>query len=509
MAMKNSTRIVLNTGILYGKMLVTLLFSLLSTRWILAALGETDFGIFNLIAGLIAMFSFLNTAMTVASQRYLSYSIGSNSFESLRKTFYYSVIQHFVVGVIIVVFLEILGTLFLDRVLNIPVGKEEDALFVLHCLSVSVFFTVITVPYQAIANSHENMLIIAIVSIVESAMKFAAALILLLYMGNRLRLYAVLMVIISICAMAIIRIYSKRNYPETKIRIERVKDWPYFRQFSSYALWNLIGALGGIIKNQGIAMLLNVFFGVIVNAAYGIANQVNGQLSFMANTMVKAIQPQLVQSEGAGNRMRMLKLSILACKAPTVLLIILLIPCTIKMDFILHLWLDTVPKHTVVFCQLILAYTIVYQSFHGIDLSIHACGKIRNYQLVVYGIQILTLPIGYCVLKAGFPAASVLVISLACLVFSQFATVSFSHNMTGLSYRHFYLSYLLPIYVIMGISVAMCMCLNMAIENDAIALVIIYISNAIMSLVMAWYLVADIDDRQYVKSIFIRKFLKH
>lgn len=229
--MKSSTRIVLNTSILYGKMLITMLLTLLSTRWVLASLGASNFGIYNLVAGLIAMFSFLNAAMTVASQRYLSYAIGTKSEKNIKKTFYYSVIQHFIIGILIVIILEVLGVFFLNSILNIPNGKEGDALFVLHCLAVSTFLTVITVPYQAIANAHENMLIIAVISIIESILKFAIALYLLNYLGNRLRMYALLMVCVSLVSMCIIRIFCKKKYNETHIMRTRITDIAYFKKF--------------------------------------------------------------------------------------------------------------------------------------------------------------------------------------------------------------------------------------------------------------------------------------
>lgn len=506
--MTSSTRIILNTSILYGKMLVTMLLTLLSTRWILASLGTQNFGIYNLIAGLIAMFSFLNTAMTVASQRYLSYAIGNNSEENLKKTFYYSVIQHLFIGFLVIVILELLGSFFLSSILNIPVGKENDSLFVLHCLSISTFFTIITVPYQAIANAHENMLIIAAISIIESILKFAIALYLLSYLGNRLRLYALLMVIVSFVSMCIIRIYCKRKYSETHIRINKITDLVYFKDYLFYALWNLIGALGGIIKNQGIAMILNMFYGVVVNAAYGIANQVNGQLAFLSNTMVKAIQPQLMQSEGAGDRQRMLHLSIIACKLPTFLLIVLLIPLAVEMEYVLKLWLKDVPKYAVSFCQLILAYTIVYQSYHGIELSIHACGKIKDYQIWGYGIQILVLPLGYCALKMGFSPESVLLISLLCGLINLFVTVYFAHKIADLNVWNYIKYYLIPIYCLMMFSFIISSMLNKVMPENIFGLLGVYLVNTICIVVLFWFIGLTSSDKLYVKSIINRALIR-
>lgn len=506
--MKSSSRIVLNTGILYGKMLITMVFTLLSTRWVLASLGESNFGIYNLVAGLIAMFSFLNTAMTVASQRYLSYSMGTKSLDKLKETFYYSVIQHFFVGLIVVAILEILGVFFLNSVLNIPTGKEADATFVLHCLAVSTFFTIITVPYQAIANAHENMLIIAAISILESLLKFSIALFLLYYLGNRLKMYAILMAGVSLLSMIIIRVFCKAHYKETHVVITKITDLSYFKQFFAYAVWNLIGALGGIIKNQGIAMILNVFYGVVVNAAYGIANQVNGQLSFLSNTIVKAIQPQLMQSEGAGDRQRMLKLSLIACKMPTLLLILLLIPLAIKMDYILKLWLGTVPAHAASFCQLILAYTIVYQSYHGIELSIHATGKIKYYQIWGYGLQLLVLPVGYLAMYLGYKPEYMLIISLLGAFANLLVTVLFAHKVASLNIKYFILKYLIPIYAIMLGSLIISILGDNFLPENLFGLIGLYLLNALAVISSFWLLGANEEDKLYIEKTLAKMIKK-
>lgn len=485
-------------------MLITMIFTLLSTRWVLASLGDVDFGMYNLVAGLIAMFSFLNTAMTVASQRYLSYSMGAKSSVKLKETFYYSVIQHFCVGLLIVIALEILGVFFLNSVLNIPSGKEMDAVFVLHCLAVSTFFTIITVPYQAIANAHENMLIIAIISILESLLKFVIALFLLHYLGNRLKMYAILMAGVSLTSMIVIRVFCKSHYSETHIGIKRIDDMKYFKQFFAYAMWNLIGALGGIIKNQGIAMILNVFYGVVVNAAYGIANQVNGQLSSFSNTIVKAIQPQLMLSEGAGDRKRMLRLSLIACKMPTLLLIFLLIPLAVKMNYILKLWLGSVPVHATSFCQLILAYTIVYQSYHGIELSIHATGNIKRYQIWGYGLQLLVLPIGYIAMYCGYKPEYVLIISLAGAFVNLLITVLFAHKLASLDIRLFIFKYLMPIYCIMLASLVISIWGTSVLPDNFIGLILLYLLNAVSVTCLFGTIGADSEDKMYLKAILAK-----
>ena len=502
--MNNSTKILLNTGILYGKMLITVILSLISTRWVLNALGTSDFGIYNLVAGLIAMFSFLNTAMTVASQRYLSYAIGTKDNFQLKKTFYYSVVLHFAVGLLVLFVFELFGPYFLKSILTIPIGKDNDAMFVFHCLSITTFLTIITVPYQALSNAHENMLLIAVISIVESLLKFFSAYLILSFAGNRLRLYALFLVVIGIVSIIIIRTYCRRNYLESKIFIDKINDIAFFKEFSMYAIWNFIGALGGMIKTQGIAVILNIFYGVVVNAAYGIANQINGQLSFLANTLVKAIQPQLMQSEGAGNRERMLKLSVLACKMPSFLLIVLLMPLFVSMNYILQLWLKTVPEHTVIFCQLVLAYTFVYQSFHGIELSIHASGKIKEYQLFGYGMQIMVLPLSFYFLKAGFRPECVLIVSLVFCLFNLFVTVHYAHRYAELCVKSYVRDCLFPIYSLLAISFISCHLLNKVIPYGILGILLLYVINSLLVILIFWFVFSNEEEKRNVTSMLSR-----
>lgn len=482
-------------------MLITVVLSLISTRWVLNALGTSDFGIYNLVAGLIAMFAFLNTAMTVASQRYLSYAIGTKDFFQLRKTFYYSVVLHLVVGLFILFVFELFGPVFLKSILSIPLGKENDAMFVFHCLSATTFLTIITVPYQALSNAHENMLLIAVISVLESLLKFLSAYFILSFAGNRLRLYAIFLIVIGVVSIIIIRTYCRKNYLESKIVVEKINDKAFFKEFSLYAIWNFIGALGGMIKTQGIAVILNIFYGVVVNAAYGIANQVNGQLSFLANTLVKAIQPQLMQSEGAGDRERMLKLSVLACKIPTLLLIILLMPLFVCMNNILHLWLKTVPEYTVIFCQLVLAYTLVYQSYHGIELSIHASGKIKEYQLVGYGIQIMVLPLSFYFLRAGYHPECVLIISLVFCLFNLFITVYYAHRYADLRVKTYFRDCLFPLYSLIAISFVSCQLFNNVMPHVFWGILLLYAINVLLVISLFYFVFSNDEDKKYVTSI--------
>ncbi|ADQ78562.1 multi antimicrobial extrusion protein MatE [Paludibacter propionicigenes WB4] len=506
--MKASNKIIFNTGVLYVRMIITAVLSLLATRWVLKALGSEDYGIFNLVAGVILMLSFLNTAMSVATQRFLSFAIGEGNETKLRQTFYYSLILHLFIGIAIIILFEIGGYFLLYNFLKIPEGKTSLAFFVLHCLSVSTFFTIISVPYQSVINSFENMTFLAFTDVLESILKFLSAFLLIQYLGNRLELYSVLIMSISVLTMIITRVYCFKRYAEvTKLKITKITDYKQFKVIASYAGWNLIGAVGVIAKGQGIAIIMNLFLGVIANAAYGIANQVNGQMSFFSNTILRAIQPQIIKSEGAKNRSRMLELSLSACKFPTLMMSCLVIPIIIKMDYILHLWLSKIPDNSVIFCTLILIYTLIYQFYHGLELSIHAYGKIKWFQITTYSIQIMVIPIGYLLLYFGYKASSILICSIVAGVVNLFVTVYFAKKYCDLDYKYYFNKVLIPISVLIAFNVLFSYFISQFFEkfsNNLISLCVVFMSNTFIICAVGYLCILTDKERNIINELALK-----
>jgi O-antigen/teichoic acid export membrane protein len=403
-----SKRVIMNTGILYAKMLVTMGISLYSARLVLNALGASDYGIFNLIAGVIAMLSFLNAAMTTSTQRYLSFHQGTCNFEMQKKIFTNSWILHIAIGIIVVILLLAFVPFLFGGFLNIPLDRISTAKTVYYFMSVSVFFTIISVPFTASLNAHENMLWIAIVNIIESIFKLGIALSLLWFIQpERLAVYGVLMAVLSLTIFLIYAAYCLKRYNECSVKNYQI-DKPLIKELGGFAGWNLFGAACSVGQTQGLAIILNSFFGTIINAAYGIAVQVSGQLQFFSQTMLRALNPQIMKSEGMNDRQRMLRLSMMASKFGFFLSAFIAIPCIFEMPAILKIWLKEVPEYTVIFCSLILISTLTNQLTIGLQSAIQATGKIKIYQSVVGSILLLNLPVAYILLKTGFPPYSVL-----------------------------------------------------------------------------------------------------
>jgi len=453
--MQSSNRVVFNTGITYAKTIATSLIALYSTRLVLNALGVEDFGLYNVVGSIIGMLAFLNAAMSTSTQRFISYNLGTKNLENVSKVFANSVIIHFCIGIFLVIGIEVIGVYFINYQLKIDVSRISAAIYILHFVAASTFITVISVPYDAVINAHENMTFLAVVSIIEAIFKLLVAVSLLYLAGDKLFWYGLLMMFTAIIIRLIKRVYSRRRYKECRANIIKEYDKREIASLTSFAGWNLFGALSAIGRNQGTSVVLNLFFSTTINAAYGIANQVNGQLMFFSSTMLSAIRPQIMKSEGSGERERMIRLALIANKFSFFLFTFFALPLFFEMPFILELWLKNVPAHTVEFCRAIIVLTLLIQLNTGLMTAVQAIGKIKVYQMVAGSIQLLTLPVGYVFLKLGYPPYSILVVSIVLEISSTIFRVYYFHHLTGYSIRAYLkevivnsLSSLLPVVML-------------------------------------------------------------
>lgn len=431
--MKVANKVILNTGALYGRMLITIFISLFATRLVLNMLGAADYGLFNLVSGVIAMLSFLNIAMTISTQRYMSFHLGTKDSHKLKLVFNASVLLHLVLGLAMVLLFEVAGSYLFDHVLNYPADRTMAAKLIFQFMIVSAFFTIISVPYDATLIAQENMVMVAILGVVESLGKLLIAVVLQYTGYDKLIVYGGLMALLTVLILLFKQVYCSMKYEESRIGIRRYFDRQLLKEMFAYAGWNMFGAGSVVARNQGLALLLNVFFGTIVNAAYGIANQVNAQLSYFSVTMLRALNPQIIKSEGSGDRARMLRLSMIASKFSFFLLSFFAIPMLIEMPFVLKCWLKQVPEHTVVMCRLVVIATLINQLSAGIQVAVQSVGKIRKYQVVVSTIVLLNLPIAWLLLKAGCASSTVLVSAIVVEVASGIYRVVAAKRITGLS----------------------------------------------------------------------------
>ena len=417
--MNSTNRMAFNTIVLYANLVITIVVNLYATRLILNALGVSDYGIVNLISGIVAMLSFVQNSMTVSTQRFMSVSIGKRDKNLLSNIFNSSLTLHLFLSIFIIIILESLIPVVFNSSLQIPADRIFESKVLYHCTVLSTVIVFIGVPFDASINAHEDMVVYAISTIVESIVRMMGAFILIGYEQDKLLFYAFLVILVRLCSFAIKLFYCILKYKDAKIDL-RSSSFKQIQEMFSFAFWNMFGALSLAARNQGVAIVMNTFWGIIVNAAYGIAVQISGQLSNFTATISKAIAPQIMQREGAGDSTGMLSLSIKQSRISSFLLLFMVVPLYVTMDYLLVLWLKEVPDYTVSFCKVMVVLSFLQQLTVGLQTAIQAKGKIRNYQLIMSIIILMNLPFCYLLLKFGFsPVISLsvmLAIELACII---------------------------------------------------------------------------------------------
>lgn len=380
-------------------MMFIILVSLYTSRVILKTLGVEDYGIYNVVGGFVSMFGFLNTAMSATTQRYITYSLGTENTAQLNKVFSNCVMTHILIALIVLLFAESVGLWFLFNKMIIPESRMTAAFVVFQCSVVSTVVLILSVPYNADIIAHEKMSAFAYISIVEVTLKLLIVFLLKFSGIDKLIFYGILLLIVQCSIRLIYGSYCKRHFEETKFRI--IWDFSLFKEMLSFAGWNLWGGVSNIMYTHGVNLLLNLFFGPTVNAARGIAIQVQNAISQFANSFQMAINPQITKSYAQRDYAYMHKLVFRSSKFTFILLFILSLPIFTETEAILKLWLGVVPNWTVVFLRLMLCIVIIDSVANPFMVSVAATGNVKLYQSIIGGTMLLIVPTSYIFLKLG------------------------------------------------------------------------------------------------------------
>lgn len=504
--MRNSDRIIVNTVILYAKMVISIIISLYSTRLILQALGAEDYGIYVIIGGVISMLGFLNVTMTTSTQRHLSFSMGKNDISEVRKVFANSILLHFFLGIILVIAFEVAGFYLLTEKLQIDESKIQTAKILYHFVVLSTFITIIAVPYDAIVNAKENMLFLSITGVLDSVLKLVIAILLFVpYFEDKLLIFGFLMLLKAIFLRLIKQVYCLYKYrKECKVQFIKSYDKKVMKELYSFASWNLIGVVAYIFRNQGVAVVLNLFFGTIVNAAYGIANQVNSQLRLFSEAMLQSIQPQMMKNEGGGDRSRVLRLAIISSKFSFIIFSFFAIPLFLELEFIIDLWLVEVPPSTIIFCKLMIILTLIQQFRSGITIATHAIGKIKEYQFFNAPVQLMSLPLGYFLLYIGLPSYYIVIAVIFVESITVFLNILFFKKLTQFSPLKYIkdvllncsLSFLLSLVLVYVIQAL----LNEVVE-DYFRVILIFPISMMLYAIIIYFFNFNIEEKSKIKII--------
>lgn len=429
--MRHSYKVLINIFSTFSRVVINTLATLVATRIALRVLGASDFGLYNLLAGTVAMLSFINGALTVSAQRFFSIAIGSKEYDKLNRYYNASLSIHFLLGCFIVLLLLSFRGFLFDHVLNIESYQVEIGKSIYNIMVISSAITLLTIPFSAIMNAHEDLVMMAIADIVSCLIKLVAALILLLIEDNLLIIYSVIILGATLSKALIEFAWSKIKYQEVSHHISRLTDTHLMAEMLGFIGWNTLGSFAVVFRNQGMAIVLNVFFGTVINAAYGIANQVNSLVLSFATSLTAVFSPVIIQAKGSGNEERMRSVSVFSSKLSFFLSSAFALPILIFLDYILSIWLGHYPDGTGVFCHFVVLSFLVVQLYPGINRAIYASGHIRGYQIALSILLILILPIGSFLFKLGLPPVSIIIIMFISQIGTLITTIHYAVRFCG------------------------------------------------------------------------------
>lgn len=449
----NNKRIAKNTLLLYVRMLFLMAVSLYTSRVVLQALGVEDFGIYNVVGGIVAMFGFLNAAMSSSTQRYLTFELGRGDADRLHKVFNTSIIIHALISLLVVLLAETAGLWFFYHKMVIPPDRLDAAMWVYQFSVLSSVVMIMSVPYNSAIIAHERMSAFAYISILEVLLKLLIVFLLQIVSLDRLAFYAVLIFTVQLGIRFIYSLYCGRHFAETKFRW--TWDRSLFREMLSFAGWNLWGNCAAVAFTQGVNLLLNMFFGPVVNAARGIAVQVQAAVQQFSSNFQTAVNPQITKSYAVQDYGYMHSLIFRSSKFTFFLLLLLSLPVMLETDVILNLWLGEVPDHTVEFLRLMLCITIIDGMANPLMVSASATGRVKLYQGVIGAVLMCILPVSYFVLKLGGNPTSVFVVHLCIGIVAFVVRLFIIRPMIRMSLRNYIRMVVLPCLLVAATSVVL------------------------------------------------------
>lgn len=432
---QNNKRIAKNTILLYIRMLISMIVGLFTSRIIINTLGEIDFGLHNVVGGIVIMFSFINTAMANATSRHLTYALGKNDINLLKKTFSACVTIHIIIALIILLLSETIGLWFFYNKMVIPDDRINASFWVFQFSILTSMLTIMNVPYLSSVISHEKMGTFAWLSISDVILKLIIVYLLWIIPYDKLIIYSILLFCVNFINWAIYRFYCIIKFQECKW--ELFWDKPLYKELTSFASWTLIGNIAVVLYTQGLNLLLNIFFGPAINAARAIANRVQSIVVQFSNSFQTALNPQITKSYAADDLSYMHNLIFASSKYSCFLLFFLSLPIIIEAKQILHLWLGIVPDYTINFLRITFLSSIVDAISNPIIISAQATGKIKVYQMTVGSIILLIVPVSYIFLKLNYNPICVYIIQLSFVIIAHIVRILMIRPMISLSIKEY------------------------------------------------------------------------
>lgn len=470
--------------------------TLFGSRWVLSNLGQSDFGLYSVVGSIIVFIVFLNNIMASSGARFFAYSLGRGDHDDVNHWFNATFSVHLCLAFILIIVGWPIGEYVVRHVLTIPEGRMEASLFVFRISLLSAFISMLSVPFLAMYTAKQKIAELALWALIQSFFSFLLAWLLHFVHGDKLVIYAAGMVSILVVIQIIRITQALFAFRECRIMTNRWFAWDRLREVFTFAIWSVIGGLGAMLRDQGSSLLLNVYFGPRLNAAYGVATQLSSQTNQLSSAMLGAFSPEITASEGRGDRRRMLRLANKAGKFGTILILFFAIPLLLEMDYVLKLWLHTPPEHAATFCRWILATFLVDRLSSGSMLAVNAHGRIGGYQATIGGLLLLTLPLAWLFLRAGLPPTSVGVAFLTTMTLCSFGRTLWTVKLFGIGILDWMRSVVLPA----GIVGATASCVGwipyLLLPSTFARLALVIVSTSLAGLVATWLVAMEPDDKE-------------
>ena len=493
---EDNKRIAKNAMMLYFRMFFTMAVSLYTSRIVINTLGVMDYGIYGVVGGIISMFTFLNGAMSSATQRYINFNLGRNELERLKSVFRTALQIHVAIALVVFILGESLGLWFVCTQLVIPPERLTSAVWVYHFSVFGCTASIICLPFNAEIIAHERMSAFAYLSILDAVLKLLIVYALVIAPFDRLIFYGFLFLCVGLINCIIYILYCKRNFEEINFLLSF--DRQLLKEMTNFAGWSLWGNIAYILFTQGINIILNMFFGPVVNAARSVAVSVQGVVQGFAANVQLAMNPQITKSYAVGDLRRMHQLIFASSKFCFYLLFIIILPIGIEARIIITTWLGIVPEHTVWFLRLILLILLTEALANPYIIANQATGKVKKYQTVCGGLLLMIVPVAYVVLRLGGDPESVFIVHFLIAIITQFTRVYMMRNLIDLPISVYVSKVLLPIFAVMTFSPIVPILVYSNFDYGIVSFILVFICCVISSLVMISFVGITKSERAFI-----------
>lgn len=440
----STNRIVKNTLMLYIRMFFAMIVGLYTSRVVIHVLGLSNYGLYSVVGGVVTILIFVNNTLTSGTQRFLNYALGEGDELKLKKTFSTALLMHLIIALFFVLICETAGLWFLNNKINIPEGRENAAFWVFQLSVLSIFVLTVFVPYTSSIVAHEKFKIYAYMSIFDVGLNLVIVFLLKIAGGDKLILYSFLVVIVNIITTLIYCMYCHKHFKECRFKITYERS--IFKEMFKFSGWNLFGCASVTLQNQGINILINIYFGTIANAARAIAMQINQKILQFVNGFQTAINPQIVKLYATGNMTDLTRLIINNSKLAAYLFLFIAIPVSVEIDYILKIWLGNVPSITSILVYIILFQTLVQIISRPVVMLVHAVGKMKMVNLTAGGVLLLILPISLLLAHVGFNIETIFIINIIPWFLETFLELYFEQKYCNFPLEKFYKEVYLSVF---------------------------------------------------------------